>query len=43
MAYEQLSDELLISAYHQAKKLELDPKFLELLEEEMVRRKIYIK
>ncbi len=37
----KLSDELLIETYHKAKKLDLSPDFISLLEKELQRRSIY--
>lgn len=37
----KLSDELLIETYHKAKKLDLSPDFILLLEKELQRRSIY--
>ncbi|MEQ6390726.1 sporulation histidine kinase inhibitor Sda [Bacillaceae bacterium S4-13-58] len=38
---EKLSDELLISTYHQALKLNLDPLFIKYLEAELIKRGIH--
>ncbi|WP_308638551.1 sporulation histidine kinase inhibitor Sda [Paenibacillus silvisoli] len=37
---EQLSDDLLLDAYHAAHKFELDPEFIQLLSAELKRRQL---
>ncbi|HLQ70926.1 MAG TPA: sporulation histidine kinase inhibitor Sda [Bacillota bacterium] len=40
---EHISDELLMEAYHKAKRLNLSPDFLSIIEEELQRRDLSIK
>lgn len=43
MGYSLLSDELLLKAYNQAKKMNLDKDFIDLLQKEIALRKLSIK